>query len=80
MTRGRLVFPKGALKQGEGKLKCCRREAFEEAGIKGEILSDLPITAIIKLKDKSKSDIIETTYYPMFVTKQTREWLEKNIA
>lgn len=79
LTRGRWVFPKGTLKKGEGKLKGCRREAFEEAGIKGKILSDLPITAIIKSKDKSKSDMMVVTYYPMFVTKQTKEWPEKKL-
>ena len=42
-------------------------------------MSDLPITAIIKSKDKSKSDMMVVTYYPMFVTKQTREWLEKKL-
>ena len=79
LTRGRWVFPKGMLKKGEGKLKGCRREAFEEAGIKGKILSDLPITAVIKSKDKSKSDMMVVTYYPMIVTKQTKEWPEKKL-
>ena len=79
LTRGRWVFPRGTLKIGEGKLKGCRREAFEEAGIKGEILSDLPITVIIKSKDKSKSDEMVVTYYPMFVTKQTKNWPEKKM-
>ena len=79
LTRGRWVFPKGMLKKGEGKLKGCRREAFEEAGIKGKILSDLPITAVIKSKDKSKSDMMVVTYYPIYVTKQTKEWPEKKL-
>ena len=79
LTLGRWVFPKGTLKKGEGKRKGCRREAFEEAGIKGKILSDLPITAVFKSKDKSKSDIMVVTYYPMFVTKQTKEWPEKKL-
>ena len=79
LTRGRWVFPKGTLKKGEGKLKGCRREAFEEAGIKGKILSDLPITALIKSKNKLKSDMMVVTYYPMIVTKQTKEWPEKKL-
>ena len=79
LTRGRWVFPKGTLKKGEGKLRGCRREAFEEAGIKGKILSDLPITAVIKSKDKSKSDMMVVIYYPLFVTKQTKEWPEKKL-
>ena len=54
LTRGRWVFPKGTLKKGEGKLKGCRREAFEEAGIKGKILSDLPITALLSQKTNRK--------------------------
>ena len=79
LTRGRWVFAKGTLKKGEGKLRRCRREAFEEASIKGKILSDLPITTVIKSKDKSKSDIMVVTYYPMFVTEQTKEWPEKKL-
>ena len=61
LTRGRWLFPKGTLKQGEGKLKGCRRKAFEEAGIKGKILFDLPTTAIIKSKDKSERDTMVVT-------------------
>ena len=79
LTGGRWVFPKGMLKKGEGKLKGCRREAFAEAGIQGKILSDLPITALIKSKNKLKSDMMVVTYYPMIVTKQTKEWPEKKL-
>ena len=56
------------------------RGRAEEAGIKGEILSNLPITAVIKSKDKSKSDMMVVTYYPMFVTEQTKEWPEKKLC
>ena len=42
-------------------------------------MSDLPITAIIDPKDKSKSDMMVVTYYPMFVTKQTKKWPEKKM-
>ena len=40
LTRGRWLFPRGTLKIGEGKLKGCRRDAFEEAGIKVKIFSE----------------------------------------
>jgi hypothetical protein len=56
------------------------RGRAEEAGIKGKILSDLPITAVIKSKDKSKSETMVVTYYPMFVTEPTKEWPEKKLS
>ena len=34
--RGRWILPKGNLKSGESQKKGCKREAFEEAGVKVE--------------------------------------------
>lgn len=79
LTPARWVFPKGSPKQGEGKFNGCRHEAFEEAGIKGKILSDWLITAIIKSKDKSKNNMMLVTYYPMSLNKKTKEWPEKKL-
>ena len=45
--RGRWILPKGDLKSGETHKQGCKREAFEEAGVKGKILSDFPMTVVI---------------------------------
>ena len=39
----------------------------------------MPLTAITNSNDKSKSDMMVETYYPIFVTKQTREWPDKKM-
>jgi|SRR6056300_1588569 ADP-ribose pyrophosphatase YjhB (NUDIX family) len=76
--RGRWILPKGNLEPKESHKKGCKREAFEEAGLKGKILKNFPITAVI---DKSSASGIEqtaVTYYPMLVTEQLDEWPEKS--
>ena len=49
--RGRWILPKGNLLSGETHKKGCKREAFEEAGLKGKIITDLPITTVIGKSD-----------------------------
>ena len=36
--RGRWILPKGLIKPKESYKQCCKREAFEEAGIRGKFL------------------------------------------
>lgn len=42
-----LDFAKGYLKDNETHKQGCKREAFEEADIKGKLVKDYPITAVI---------------------------------
>jgi len=75
--RGRWILPKGNLKTGETHAEGCAREAFEEAGIKGDFIAEFPITAAIS---KSSADGVKqtaVTYYPLLVTEQFDEWPEK---
>ena len=75
--RGRWILPKGNLKAGESHADGCAREAFEEAGIKGDFIAEFPITAAIS---KSSADGVKqtaVTYYPLLVTEQFDEWPEK---
>jgi len=78
VTRGRWVFPKGLLKKREGHLKGCRREALEEAGVKGTVLRNFPITALIKSKDHAKDSRFVVTFYPLLVTRQLEKWPERH--
>ncbi|WP_026479288.1 NUDIX hydrolase [Ahrensia sp. 13_GOM-1096m] len=77
-TRGRWILPKGRSKKGETDNEASLREAFEEAGIKGKVLTDFPMTVMI---DKSIGDgtteRVPVTYYPMYVRKQVDEFPEK---
>lgn len=76
--RGRWILPKGNLEEGESHKKGCKREAFEEAGVKGKILKDFPITMAIS--KSAESGLVQTavTYYPMLVTEQADEWPEQD--
>ncbi len=74
--RGRWILPKGNLKTKESHKKGCKREAFEEAGVKGKILKHFPLTMLIsKLLDR-QMDKVAVTYYPLLVTKQYDDWPE----
>jgi 8-oxo-dGTP pyrophosphatase MutT (NUDIX family) len=76
-TRGRWILPKGRSKKGESDSEASIREAFEEAGIKGKILTDFPMTVMIeKSAVDGTTDRVPVTYYPMFVRKQVDEFPE----
>ena len=75
--RGRWILPKGNLKQDESHKKGCKREAFEEAGIKGRILADFPMTHVVTRSDQGAVSKVAVTYYPMLVSKQFDEWPEQ---
>ena len=75
--RGRWILPKGNLLSGETHKKGCKREAFEEAGLKGKIITDLPITTVIGKSDGDHITSTAVTYYPMLVTEQFDDWPER---
>ena len=75
-TRGRWILPKGKLTEGESHIEACHRESLEEAGVKGVVIEDYPLTALImKQTDEGKRQI-PVTYYPYLVTEQYDEWPE----
>jgi ADP-ribose pyrophosphatase YjhB (NUDIX family) len=75
--RGRWILPKGNLKANESHQQGCKREAFEEAGIKGKILKNLPLTHMISNSKNGEIYEVAVTYYPMLVSKQYDEWPEQ---
>lgn len=75
--RGRWIFPKGNLLENEKHKDGCKREALEEAGIKGKIYKNFPITVPITKKHSVKTYETPVTYYPMLVKKQLDDWPEK---
>ncbi|MEW7006566.1 MULTISPECIES: NUDIX hydrolase [unclassified Lentilitoribacter] len=77
-TRGRWIPPKGRAKDGESHEDVCHREAFEEAGINGTVLSDFPITVVISRTKNGVIEKIPVTYYPFLVESQSNAWPEKD--
>ena len=75
--RGRWILPKGNLKPDESHKKGCKREAFEEAGVKGRIMSELPMTHVVTKSSDGKLSQVAVTYYPMLVSNQVDEWPEQ---
>ena len=68
--KGRWIFPKGNRKKNESDNKASRREAFEEAGVKGRVFADFPITTVIGKASKPASAKAAVTYYPLLVSTQ----------
>ena len=77
-TRGRWIMPKGLIKEGESHTEACEREAFEEAGVKGIVFSDFPMTVTVGKRTPQGLEQVPVTYYPMLVTEQLDEWPEKD--
>lgn len=75
-TRGRWVLPKGNLKTGEAHKKGCKREALEEAGLKGKILTDFPVTVPVGKSTDGALAWVPVTFYPMWVTEELPIWEE----
>jgi len=78
MARRRWILPKGNVKNKEKAVAAVHREAFEEAGIKGIVLEQFPMTLPIG-KSISKSVVkAPVTYYPFLVTEQLDAWPERD--
>jgi 8-oxo-dGTP pyrophosphatase MutT (NUDIX family) len=78
-TRGRWIFPKGTLEEGENQLQAAKREAYEEAGVIGDLLKYFPITLPITKKNDHGVTKVPVTFYPLLVTDQLEDWPEKKI-
>ncbi len=76
-TRGRWILPKGLAKKGESHAETCHREGFEEAGVKGVVLEDFPLTVLISKQTETGMQQIPVTYYPYYVQEQAEEWPDK---
>lgn len=77
--RGRWVLPKGGVEAGESHKKACKREAFEEAGIEGKVLTDFPVTVVIDRSERGGADQVPVTFYPMRVKQQADTWPESDL-
>ncbi|RUT31347.1 NUDIX hydrolase [Arsenicitalea aurantiaca] len=74
---GRWIFPKGAPMEGLQLWETGAREAFEEAGIEGEVEAE-PVGSYRTRRSDAVRSLVEVQMYPMLVHRQLEEWPEKN--
>ena len=76
---GRWVLPKGWLKDGEPAHKTAAEEAYEEAGLLGQILTE-PVGSYTYRKrlDCLSSVVCEVVVYQLVVTTRLDDWPEKS--
>src|SRR3546814_18654450 len=65
-------------KPQETHVEACHREGFEEAGVKGVVLEDFPMTVLVTKQTAKGKRVVPVTYYPFLVTEQFAEWQEKD--
>ena len=75
-TRGRWILPKGKQDPEESHIETCRREGFEEGGVRGVVLDSFPITVVITKQTGLEKIKMPVTYYPFLVTEQVDDWPE----
>jgi 8-oxo-dGTP pyrophosphatase MutT (NUDIX family) len=76
---GRWVIPKGHIDDGMTAQSAACQEAWEEAGVTGEITTKIPLGFVPyfkKLKDGSQC-AASIAVYPLLVDKQKNKWQEK---
>ncbi len=76
-TRGRWILPKGRPWPGETHAETCHREGFEEAGVRGIVFEDFPLTVVIGKQANRGLRKVPVTYYPYLVQRQEDEWPER---
>ncbi len=73
---GRWIFPKGSPIKGYELWQVAAREAFEEAGIEGEV-ETVPIGRYRGFKGSLRTAPIEVRMFPLRVVRQLDDWPEK---
>jgi 8-oxo-dGTP pyrophosphatase MutT (NUDIX family) len=76
---GRWVLPKGWPMKGKKPHACAAREAFEEAGVKGEIgRSAIGCYRYVKRLPNDVAVTCSVDVYPLMVERQLKRWPEQN--
>lgn len=76
--RGRWVLPKGRIEDGQTAKEAAVVEAYEEAGIKGELAETKIGTYSYTKLDNPKDNAFRVRVYPMAVSSMSDEWPEKS--
>lgn len=72
---GRWIYPKGSTVEGREHHATAAQEAFEEAGVEGEI-APVPIGTYRTIKKGLRRHVVEVDLFPLRVTRQHDEWPE----
>lgn len=73
---GLWIFPKGAIEPDMTPWESAALEAYEEAGVLGDIGTQ-PVGRYQALAGSGGSKLIEVDLYPLLVTSQLEDWKEK---
>jgi 8-oxo-dGTP pyrophosphatase MutT (NUDIX family) len=73
---GRWIFPKGAQTGKREPWRTAAREAYEEAGVEGEI-ETVSIGSYRTVKRSVPPVVIDVDMYPLRVTQQLEDWPER---
>lgn len=73
--RGKWIFPKGGLMTGKTPWESAAHEAYEEAGVEGEI-EESPIGSYFLPITDERPQPVEVKMFPMLVTRQRDDWKE----
>lgn len=74
--RGKWIFPKGGLIEGMTAWESAAHEAYEEAGVTGEI-EQTPIGRYFLPVTEERPQPVEVDIFPLRVTGQREDWQEK---
>ena len=70
------VFPKGSIEKGQAPTDTAAQEAFEEAGVRGEIAEE-PVGAYLHPRNDEEESMVRVLLFPMLVTEQFDVWPEE---
>jgi ADP-ribose pyrophosphatase YjhB (NUDIX family) len=73
--RGKWIFPKGALMEGKTPWESAAHEAYEEAGVEGEI-EETPIGSYFLPVTDERPAPVEVKMFPLKVSGQREDWKE----
>jgi len=76
-SSGRWIFPKGRVEADEDGPECAAREAFEEAGVSGDIAADAVSCFGVPVERQGTVREAELCLYPMRVSDQQDSWPER---
>lgn len=76
-TSGNWMFPKGGLISGKSPMESAAIEAYEEAGVRGEIGSE-PVGGYLHLTGGRGGAPADVVLFPLHVTEQLADWPERN--
>ncbi|MEL6435645.1 MAG: NUDIX hydrolase [Pseudomonadota bacterium] len=76
MTRKRWILPKGMVEADEPHTKTAIREALEEAGVKGKLITDFPMTVLIERQFEDGFEHVPVTFFPMLAKSTSKKWQE----